>query len=73
MPHVKVNYDINRAEKRLRTIEMISKYREEKIKREFLKLEHELMEENEKMRIEQIKELQAQEYFKYQRERLDEY
>ena len=34
--------DINKAEHRLRVIERISKYREEKIKREFLKLEEEL-------------------------------
>jgi len=38
------------AENRLRVIEKISKFREEKIKREFLKLETELIEENEIMR-----------------------
>lgn len=45
------------AESRLRIIEKISKYREEKIKREFLKLEQELIEENENMRTAQIKEI----------------
>ena len=34
--------DISSAENRLRTIEMISKYRENKIKREFIKLEFDL-------------------------------
>lgn len=34
--------EINKAENRLRIIEEISKYREDKIRREFLKLEEEL-------------------------------
>lgn len=51
------------AESRLRIIEKISKYREEKIKREFLKLEQELIEENENMRTAQIKEIRQQQYF----------
>ena len=34
--------EINKAENRLRIIEEISKYREDKIRREFLKLEDEL-------------------------------
>lgn len=49
--------EIHMAESRLRIIERISKYREEKIKKEFLKLEHELQEENHNMRRAQIKEL----------------
>lgn len=48
------------AESRLRVIEKISKYREEKIKKEFLKLEHELQEENDNMRRAQIKEMKQQ-------------
>ena len=40
--------DINKAENRLRVIEQISKFREEKIKLEFLKLEEELRIEEEK-------------------------
>lgn len=43
--------EIHMAENRLRIIERISKYREEKIKREFLKLEQELVEESENMRM----------------------
>ena len=39
---------ISKAENRLRMIEQISKYREEKIKREFLKLEEDLRQEDEK-------------------------
>ena len=42
--------EIYMAESRLRIIEKISKYREEKIKKEFIKLEQELIEENENMR-----------------------
>ena len=49
--------EIYMAESRLRIIEKISKYREEKIKKEFLKLEHELIEENESMRTAHIKEI----------------
>jgi len=49
--------DISMAESRLRIIERISKYREEKIKREFWKLELELQEENDKLRGDQIKEM----------------
>jgi hypothetical protein len=52
--------EIHMAENRLRVIERISKYREEKIKKEFLKLEHELQEENEHMRRAQIKEIRQQ-------------
>ena len=35
-------YELRKAEERLRTIEMISKYREDKIKAEFRKLENDL-------------------------------
>ena len=40
--------DIQSAETRLRTIEMISKYRENKIKREFIKLEFDLKSQKER-------------------------
>jgi len=43
----------------LRVIEQISRYREEKIKREFLKLEEELRLEEDKIRKEQERELRA--------------
>ena len=44
--------EISKAEDRLRVIEQISKYREEKIKREFLKLENDLRLEEEKQQSE---------------------
>jgi len=39
---------VSKAQDRLRTIEKISKYREDKIKKEFMKLEEELKQEDEK-------------------------
>lgn len=47
--------DIQSAETRLRTIEMISKYRENKIKREFIKLEFDLKSQEERVKLEQQK------------------
>ena len=44
--------NIDKAESRLRTIEQISRYRENKIKQEFMKLEEELHLEEEKKRRE---------------------
>jgi len=43
-------------------IEQISKYREEKIKREFIKLEEDLRAEDEKQRRQQMKEMKMQAY-----------
>ena len=45
-------------------IEQISKYREEKIKREFLKLEEDLRLEDEKQQKQMHKELRMQEYYR---------
>lgn len=42
--------EVRRAENRLRMIEQISKYREDKIKMEFLKLEEDLRVEDEKQK-----------------------
>lgn len=56
--------DINKAENRLRVIEQISKFREEKIKREFLKLEEELRIEEEKNHQKMVQELRNREYFR---------
>lgn len=42
--------DVKKAENRLRMIEQISKYREEKIRREFMKLEEDLRLEEERQR-----------------------
>jgi hypothetical protein len=47
---------VKQAEYRLRMIEQISKYREEKIKKEFLKLEEDLRLEDEKQRRQMIHE-----------------
>ena len=52
---------------------MISKFREEKIKREFLKLEEELRIEEEKNSKRMRQELRNQEYFRVQREKIQEY
>lgn len=41
-PSKQEEYELKQAEERLRTIEMISKYREDKIKLEFKKLENDL-------------------------------
>ena len=41
-PSAQEEYELKKAEERLRTIEMISKYREDKIKAEFRKLESDL-------------------------------
>ena len=41
-PEQQEEYELRKAEERLRTIEMISKYREDKIKAEFRKLESDL-------------------------------
>lgn len=54
---------MKKAEQRLRTIEQISKYREEKIKKEFLKLEEEMNAENEKLRKQAEKEERMKKYF----------
>jgi hypothetical protein len=43
---------VKNAEHKLRVIEKITKYREEKIKKEFLKLEEELKKEEDKIKIE---------------------
>ena len=65
--------DIYRAEHRLRVIEKISKYREEKVKREFIRLEQELREEDEAKRKQLERQRKVQEYFKHQKMKLEEY
>jgi len=49
--------EINKAENRLRVIERISKYREEKIKKEFQKLEEELKQDEKKQKKAEKKEI----------------
>ena len=41
-PREQEEYDLRKAEDRLRTMDMIAKYREEKIKADFSKLQREL-------------------------------
>lgn len=65
--------EMRKAEQRLRTIEQISKYREEKIRREFLKLEEEMSVENEKQRQQLEKEDRMKRYFEKQKARLEGY
>lgn len=62
--------EINKAEERLRVIEQISKYREDKIKREFLKLENDLRQEEEKQQTQIMKEIKMQEYHRKQKLRI---
>lgn len=54
-------------------IEQISKYREEKIKMEFLKLEDDLRHEDEKQRRQMIKEAKMRDYHDEQRDKLAHY
>lgn len=64
---------MKQAEYRLRMIEQISKYREEKIKMEFLKLEDDLRHEDEKQRRQMIKEAKMRDYHDEQRDKLAQY
>ena len=51
-PSQQEEYELRKAEERLRTIEMISKYREDKIKAEFRKLESDLKAQDQKNALE---------------------
>lgn len=55
--------DVKHATERLRLIEKISKFREDKIKKEFAKLEEELKMDEEKQREAALKEQRMQEYY----------
>ena len=65
--------EARKAEMRLRRIEQISKYREEKIKKEFLKLEADLRAEDERKMEEGRKEKMRQGYLEKQRGKLAEW
>lgn len=65
--------EAKKAESRLRRIEQISKYREEKIKREFMKLEGDLRAEDQRKQEENRKEKIRQQWLESQRGRLAEY
>jgi hypothetical protein len=62
-----------RVEQRLSLIEKIAKYREEKIRREFVKLEQEVREEEARQQKQREKEEKMQEYHRKQKEKLQEY
>ena len=62
--------EARKAENRLRMIEQISKYREEKIKREFLKLEEDLHMEDDRKQKEYMKEQRLQAYHNRQKDKL---
>lgn len=55
-------HEAKMAEHRLRMIEKISKYREDKIKKEFIKLEEDLRMEDERKQREYEKELRQAQY-----------
>ena len=57
----------------MRRIEQISKYREEKIKKEFMKLEADLRAEDDKKNEESRKEKMRQQWLDKQRGKLAEY
>ncbi|CDW74076.1 UNKNOWN [Stylonychia lemnae] len=61
------------AEQRLRVIEQISKYREEKIKREFMKLEEELKREEERIKQEKEKEHRRRQHMEDAKRKLEDY
>lgn len=55
--------EARKAEQRLRRIEMISKYREDKIKKEFIKLEEDLRAEDERKKQQMVKAHRRKIYF----------
>jgi hypothetical protein len=65
--------DVRRAENRLRMIEQISKYREDKIKMEFLKLEEDLRVEDEKQKEQYKREVRLKKYHAEQKQKLLDY
>lgn len=66
-------HEIARAENRLRVIERISKYREDKIRLEFMKLESELKEEEDRQNEMVRREVRQKQYYIKQKERVAEY
>lgn len=65
--------EARKAEQRLRRIEQISKYREDKIKKEFMKLEADLRAEDERKQEQNRKEKMRQQWLDKQRGKLAEY
>ena len=60
------------AEERLRTIEMISRYREDKIKAEFRKLEEELKAQQKRNALDRARQQKKQTYYIKQKQRFQE-
>jgi hypothetical protein len=54
--------ELQKAEQKLKVVEKISRYREEKIKREFIKLEEELKREEQRLKQDREKERQKKRY-----------
>lgn len=61
------------AELRLRVIERISKYREEKLRKEFVKLEEELKKEEDKIKSEKDKERKRRHHMDNQRKIIEKF
>ena len=60
---------MRKAEERLRTIEMISKYREDKIKAEFRKLESDLKAQDQKNAFERQRVKEKRSYYDRQKKK----
>lgn len=67
-PEAQEEYELRKAEERLRTIEMISKYREDKIKAEFRKLESDLKAQDMKNAMEKQRSKEKRGYYQRQKQ-----
>ena len=65
-PSKQEEYELRQAEERLRTIEMISKYREDKIKAEFKKLESDLRFQQQRQSLDKNKTARNKAYMEKQ-------
>jgi len=71
-PQQQEEQELRKAEDRLRTIEMISRYREDKIKAEFRKLESDLQAQDQKNALEKQRSKERRNYFEKQKKRTKE-
>ena len=69
-PEAQEEYELKKAEERLRIIEMISKYREDKIKAEFRKLEHDLKAQDQKNAVEKQRVKDKRNYYDKQKRKI---
>jgi hypothetical protein len=65
--------ELNKAENRLKIIEKISKYREQKIKKEFEKLEEELKQDEQRQKDAQLREVKMRKYHEVQKKKLEDF